>query len=157
MLCLHYSLVHQALHLPPERKIQMCQVGGARGPGPRPLLYVRNTLIFYGEDLLAPRPTHQLEDQPLPAVRDCLFIYSNVPSISGGRLLRPQPFESCYCHRFSLLHLVRTGFGAHSMGTGGSFPRVKRPVREGDYSLPTSAEVKKTWIYTSTPPYAFME
>jgi hypothetical protein len=24
------------------------------------------------------------------------------------------------------------------------------------HSLPTSADVKKTWIYTSTPPYAFM-
>jgi hypothetical protein len=28
-------------------------------------------------------------------------------------------------------------------------------VREADHSPPTSAEVKKTWIYTSTPPYAF--
>jgi hypothetical protein len=29
--------------------------------------------IFYGEGLLDPRPTHKLEDQPLSAVRDCLF------------------------------------------------------------------------------------
>jgi hypothetical protein len=28
---------------------------------------------------------------------------------------------------------------------------VKRPGREADYSLPTNAEVKITWIYTSTP------
>jgi hypothetical protein len=27
---------------------------------------------------------------------------------------------------------------------------------EADHSTPASAEVKKTWIYTSTPPYAFM-
>jgi hypothetical protein len=33
---------------------------------------------------------------------------------------------------------------------------VKRPGREVDHSLPTNAEVKKMWIYTSTPPYAFM-
>jgi hypothetical protein len=33
---------------------------------------------------------------------------------------------------------------------------VKRPERETDHSPPTSAEVKKTSIYTSTPPYAFM-
>jgi hypothetical protein len=33
---------------------------------------------------------------------------------------------------------------------------VKRPGREADHSPPASAEVKKTWIYTSTPPYAFM-
>jgi hypothetical protein len=37
-----------------------------------------------------------------------------------------------------------------------SFPGVKRPGREADHSPPTSAEVKKMWIYTSTPPYAFM-
>jgi hypothetical protein len=34
-------------------------------------------------------------------------------------------------------------------------PRVKQPGREADH-WPTSAEVKKMWIYTSTPPYAFM-
>jgi hypothetical protein len=28
---------------------------------------------FYGEGLLAPRPTPKLEDHPLSAVRDCLF------------------------------------------------------------------------------------
>jgi hypothetical protein len=33
---------------------------------------------------------------------------------------------------------------------------VKRPGREADHSRPASAEVKKMWIYTSTPPYAFM-
>jgi hypothetical protein len=33
---------------------------------------------------------------------------------------------------------------------------VKQPVCEADHSPPTSAEVKNTWIYTSTPPYFFM-
>jgi hypothetical protein len=33
---------------------------------------------------------------------------------------------------------------------------VKRPGREADHSPPTSAKGKKTWVYTSTPPYAFM-
>jgi hypothetical protein len=33
---------------------------------------------------------------------------------------------------------------------------VKRPRRETDLSLPTTAEVKKKWVYTSTPPYVFM-
>jgi hypothetical protein len=42
-------------------------------PGPRPLLNVRNHLIFYGEHLLAPRPTPKVEDHPLSAVRDCLL------------------------------------------------------------------------------------
>jgi hypothetical protein len=33
---------------------------------------------------------------------------------------------------------------------------VKRQERESGHSLPTSAKVKKAWIYTSIPPYAFM-
>jgi hypothetical protein len=35
-------------------------------------------------------------------------------------------------------------------------PRGKAAGREADHSPPTSAEVNKSWIYTSTPPYAFM-
>jgi hypothetical protein len=34
-------------------------------------------------------------------------------------------------------------------------PGVKRPERETDHLSQASAEVKKMWIYTSTPPYAF--
>jgi hypothetical protein len=30
------------------------------------------------------------------------------------------------------------------------------PGHEADHSPPTSAQVKKTWTYTSTPPYIFM-
>jgi hypothetical protein len=33
---------------------------------------------------------------------------------------------------------------------------VKRPGREAHHSPPSSAEVKKIWIYTSTPLYVFM-
>jgi hypothetical protein len=57
--------------------------------------------------------------------------------------------------KFSLLHIVQTGSRVHptsyKMGTGDSFPGVKRKGREADHLLPTSAEVKKMWIYTSTP------
>jgi hypothetical protein len=35
-------------------------------------------------------------------------------------------------------------------------PWVKRPEREAVRSPPTSADVKRTWIYTSTTTYAFM-
>jgi hypothetical protein len=42
------------------------------------------------------------------------------------------------------------------MATGGSFPGVKRQGSEADHSPPTSAEVKKKWIYTSTPLHVFM-
>jgi hypothetical protein len=33
---------------------------------------------------------------------------------------------------------------------------AKRPGREAENSSPTSAELKKIWIYTSIPPYAFI-
>jgi hypothetical protein len=39
---------------------------------------------------------------------------------------------------------------------GALSPGVKRPRRQADHSPPTSAEVKKTWIYTCTSPYVFM-
>jgi hypothetical protein len=42
------------------------------------------------------------------------------------------------------------------MGTGDLSPELKRLGREADHSPPTSAQVKKTWTYTSTPPYVFM-
>jgi hypothetical protein len=35
-------------------------------------------------------------------------------------------------------------------------PGVKRSGREADHSPSTSAEVKKTWVYTTTPLYAIM-
>jgi hypothetical protein len=36
------------------------------------------------------------------------------------------------------------------------YPRVKLPGREGDQSPPSDAKVRKTWTYTSIPPYVFM-
>jgi hypothetical protein len=35
--------------------------------------------------------------------------------------------------------------------------RVKRQGLEADHLYPTSTEIKKIWIYISTPPYAIME
>jgi hypothetical protein len=64
-------------------------------------------------------------------------------------------FESRYCQEFFLPYVVQTGSSAHPafyrIGTG-----VKRPGSEADHTPPTSAEVKKTWAYTSIPPYVFM-
>jgi hypothetical protein len=69
-------------------------------------------------------------------------------------------FESRYGKKFLLLHIVQIGSGVHptsyKMGTGGYFPGVKRQGSEADHSPPTSAEVKKMWIYTSIPPYVFI-
>jgi hypothetical protein len=42
---------------------------------------------------------------------------------------------------------IATGYGLDDRGFR---------VREADHSHPTSIEVKKMWISTSTPPYAFM-
>jgi hypothetical protein len=39
---------------------------------------------------------------------------------------------------------------------GALSPGLKQPRCEAGHSPPTSAEVKKTWVYTSTPPYVFM-
>jgi hypothetical protein len=52
--------------------------------------------------------------------------------------------------------MLRTDSGAHPasypMHTEGSFPRGKVLERQADHSPPTSAEVRKTWIYTPTLP-----
>jgi hypothetical protein len=54
----------------------------------------------------------------------------------------------------------RPGPGVHltsyPVGTRALSPSMKRQGRKTDHSPPTSAEVNKTWISTSTPPYAFI-
>jgi hypothetical protein len=52
---------------------------------------------------------------------------------------------------FSLLHVVQTDSGAHP-GSYAMVPGVKGLSPEADHSSPTSAEVKKVWIYA----YVFM-
>jgi hypothetical protein len=61
-----------------------------------------------------------------------------------------------------------TGYGLDEWGVGveefslvhvllwNEYWGVNRPGREADHSPPTCAEVKKTWIYTSTLTYVFM-
>jgi hypothetical protein len=69
-------------------------------------------------------------------------------------------FEYRWGQEFSLLHVVQIGSGVHptsyticndvlSLG-------VKLLGLETDHSHPTSAEVKKTWVYTSIPPHVFI-
>jgi hypothetical protein len=76
------------------------------------------------------------------------------------RAERPRDWSSSPDRGKTFLH-VETGSGAHPafypMGTGALSPVIKRCEREADHSPPTSAKVKKTRIYTSTPPYAYME
>jgi hypothetical protein len=56
------------LHPPlSELKTRIC-------PSSRIFLTVHNKLFFYGDKLLAPRPSSKLDDHPFLAVRYCLFI-----------------------------------------------------------------------------------
>ena len=58
-------------------------------PGPRPCYMIHNMVRFYGEELLAPRPTPKLEDHPLSDVRDCLFdIFAATVHIGGRSSIR---------------------------------------------------------------------
>jgi hypothetical protein len=59
-----------------------------------------------------------------------------------------------------LVPVEQDPFSSHpdvfSNGYRGCFPRgATRQGRAADYSSPTSAEVKKTWVCTYTPPYIF--
>jgi hypothetical protein len=57
----------------------------------------RNNIRFYGEELLAPRPTPK-EDHPLSAVRDCLFKIFPATLLIGVRSsLLPQPADARCC------------------------------------------------------------
>jgi hypothetical protein len=86
---------------------------------------------------------------------------SSVGIATGYRLddQGEREFESRYVKKFSLLHIVQTDSRVHptsyKMGTV-ALPGVKQQGREADHSPPTSAEVKKMWIYTSTPLYVLM-
>jgi hypothetical protein len=53
-------------------------------------------------------------------------------------------------------HIVQSGFWAHPSILVLVFAGVKRKRLEADLSPSTSAEITKTWIYTSTTPYAIM-
>ena len=46
---------------------------------------ISENFVFHWEELLAPRPTPELEDHPLSAVRDCLFNIVAATLHAGGR------------------------------------------------------------------------
>jgi hypothetical protein len=65
-------------------------------------------------------------------------------------MIEGSEFESRSGQEFFLLHIVQNGSGVHPA----SYPMVR------GFSLgakrPRRVEVKKIWIYTSTPLYVFM-
>jgi hypothetical protein len=108
------------------------------------------------------RSTADLEPLILTTVTDNVSRDSSV-GIATGYGLDDQGGESSSPGRVKIFHFSissRPALGSTQppikMGTGGSFPGVKRQEREADHSSPTSAEDKKKWIYTSTPPCVFM-
>jgi hypothetical protein len=54
----------------------------------------RNMIVFYGEELLAPRPTPKLEYHPLSVVRDCLFNVFAATLDNWRPFLHPQPEDA---------------------------------------------------------------
>ena len=72
-------------------------------PSPRLSSTFFNVLCLYGDGLSAPRPTPKQGNHPLSAVGD-YFIHSQELSISGGRLLHPQPHDaSCRGEKHPLI------------------------------------------------------
>jgi hypothetical protein len=74
--------VHYHIHkcLPPGPVLQSIS------PGLRLSVWIFcNNIRFYGEELLALRPTSKTEDHPLSAVRDCLFNIFAATLHIGGR------------------------------------------------------------------------
>jgi hypothetical protein len=90
----------------------------------------------------------------------CHWSWDSAVSIATGFRLGDWGQSSCPRRVTNFFHVAQTGSGAlpasYPVGIGGSFQEVDRPGCEADLSSPSSAEVKKTWIYTSTAPYAFM-
>jgi hypothetical protein len=73
----------------------------------RPFVTFCNAFLFYGGELSAPRPTPKLEGHPCRLSATAYSIYLQLPSISGGRLLHPQPEDvpcrgdkGSTCHSF---------------------------------------------------------
>jgi hypothetical protein len=92
-----------------------------------------------------------------------LFSYWSQNSAVGivtcyGLVTKGSEFESWQDQQFSLLHCVLTSPASYSMGIRAPSSRAKWPECEDDHSRPpTCAEINKTWIYTSTLPYIFMD
>jgi len=68
----------------------VCTTRVSVGPGPRLFVWIfRNSIRFYGEELLTPRPTPKMGDHPLSAIRDFLLnIFSATIHTVGRSFIR---------------------------------------------------------------------
>jgi hypothetical protein len=80
----------------------------------RTLWLFLNMIRFYGEELLAPRPTPKLEDHLSPAVRDCLFnIFADTLHIWGrssnrNPKTRHAVVTGTHLSQFAIKHLIES-------------------------------------------------
>jgi hypothetical protein len=88
-----------------------------------------------------------------------MFIYyAKLCNLLSGNIYLVNYFSKCSTYR-NLFQINVSNFKAFYIlfPLYISFPGgAMRRGREADHSPPNIAEVKKTWIYKSTPPYAFM-
>jgi hypothetical protein len=94
-----------------------------------------------------------------------VFIIINIRYLFDNFLENSIPFSykillTYYVRTFTSPHRPDRLWGPSNLlfnGYWGLFPRrVELSEREADHSTPPSAEVKKIWIYTSTPSHVFM-
>ena len=91
---------------------------------------------FYGEELLAPRPTPKLEDHPLSSVRHCLLNMLPATLHTGGR--------SSICNLRTRLAVV----------TGTHLPR---PFHINTQNKPNLPKVCNRFVFTSNIEYVHCE
>jgi hypothetical protein len=86
-LKVHYH-THKSLPPVPIQRIS---------PGLRLCIVVHNLVVFYGEELLAPRLTPKLEGHPLSAVHDCLLNVFTATFHIRRPFLHPQHEDAPCC------------------------------------------------------------
>jgi hypothetical protein len=119
------------------------------------------------------RPIPPLENLPMSAVREYYNIFAATLHLKDPRQRsryshwlragrpRGRSWSPGGVKNFLFFTSFRPALGStqppiYPWVPGALPPGLKRPGRETYHSPPASAEVKKMWIYTSTPPYAFM-
>jgi hypothetical protein len=103
------------------------------------------TLIFSRRDLF-----QGVRNLPLHYFSSIVAVRTNIPSCDD------KSFFFCLLILYNALTDLNVHPISYPVGTGGFSLEVKSPGREADYSPQASAEIKKMWIYTSTPPYTCM-
>jgi hypothetical protein len=87
--------------------------------------------------------------RPFVTFRNKLFFWTGVLSPTSNPQVGGPPHIGC--PRLLIQFIL-----SYSPYLGAFPPGIKGPEREADHSPSTSAEVKKIWLYMSTPPYPVM-